>query len=250
MLSVVIITKNEESRIEKCLKSVLFCDEIIVIDDYSKDSTVNIAKKYTKKIIKRKLSTDFSKQRNFGLSKAKNEWVLFIDADEVVPNSLKQEIAKTLKQKRNTINGYYIPRTDIFLGKKLRYGETGNIKLLRLARKSKGKWVRPVHEVMEVEGESQTLVYALLHYSHSSLAGFIKKINYYSTINARYLYDKKAVIHKIDLILYPSTKFILNFILKRGFLDGYYGYIFAIVMSMHSFLTRAKLYLLKHEKHK
>lgn len=244
MLSAVVLTKNEEKRIAVCLKSLSFCDEIIVIDDNSTDKTRTVAQKYTRSIYQKSLQGNFARARNFGLSKARGNWVLFIDADEIVSSSLKQEIIKTIKQKRKVINGYFINREDIFLGKKMHYGETGNIKLIRLARKEKGLWKRPVHEIWAVRGQVGKLKNPLLHYSHNTISGMLYKIDKYSTINAKYLKSIKSPIHAYDIILYPIGKFLHNYILKCGFLDGIYGLIFAVMMSMHSFLTRAKLYLL------
>src|SRR5581483_5472559 len=144
MLTSIILTKDEEKNIARSIRSVSFSDEIIIMDDYSKDQTTKIAKKLKTKVYKRHLTNDFAAQRNYALSKAKGEWVLFLDADETIPKSLKNEILKNIKDQ--SINGFYIKRRDYFLGKAMKYGETGNIKLLRLARKNSGKWARKIHE--------------------------------------------------------------------------------------------------------
>src|SRR3989344_2145139 len=144
-LSVIILTKNEEKNIFDCLESVKDADEVIVIDDNSEDRTEDVINSFGKKvkIYKKSLLDDFSKQRNFGLSKAKNSWVLFIDADERVPNGLFDEISNEVN--KDNFDGYLIKRRDVLWDKKLRYGETGNIKLLRLARRNAGKWRGKVH---------------------------------------------------------------------------------------------------------
>lgn len=248
MISAVVLTKNEEKNIYRCLHSLSFCREIIVVDDYSTDQTLKIVKKFTSKIFLRKLMHDFSKQRNFALTKVEEEWVLFIDADEFVPEPLKDEIVNTIRRADKTINGYFIKREDIFLGKRMHYGELGNIRLLRLARKNKGLWVRPVHEVWQIAGKIEILKNPLIHISHQTVKEFLNKINYYSTINARYLFDLGVDCSFKDIIIYPGVKFFLNFFVKRGFMDGFYGFIHAGFMSLHSFLTRAKLYLLNYAK--
>ncbi len=250
MLSAVVLTKNEEQDLKRCLKSISFCEEIIIVDDFSTDKTVVIAKKFTSNIYKRKLSDNFSIQRNYGLQKAKGEWVLFIDADEVVSNSLKQEIIKTLKQNRKTVNGYFIKREDIFLGKRLSFGEVKNIQLIRLARKTSGIWERPVHEIWNTKGRTGYLKSPLIHYSHIKISDFLRKINYYSTVNASYLYNNKVKSSISDIIFYPSIKFIHNFILKLGFLDCFEGLLLSCFMSFHSFLSRSKLYILNNAKTK
>ncbi len=246
-LSAVVLTKNEEKNIDQCLKSLFFCDEIIVVDDYSTDKTLLIAKKYKAKIFKNKLSDDFSKQRNYALKKAKGGWVLFVDADEIVSNKLATEIGNKIID--NKYDGFFIQRKDIFLGKILNYGEVGDVKLLRIAKKNKGFWIRPVHETWQVEGEIGYLQNPLLHKSHNNIKSLLAKINFYTTINAKYLGSNKTQIKTIDLIIYPSIKFVHNYLLKMGFMDSIEGLIFALMMSFHSFLTRAKLYLLtKDEK--
>lgn len=244
MISAVVLTKNEQENIRYCLNSLTFCNEIIIVDDFSNDKTIKIAKEFTTKIFNRRLSDDFAKQRNFGLEKTSYDWVLFVDADEIVSKNLKKEMIK--KVKNSSFNGYFIKREDIFLRKKMRYGEIGKIKLLRFAKKNSGFWVRPVHEVWKVKGQVGTLDNPLLHNSHQSIKEFLKKLNFYSTVNAKYLYLINTQASLKDIILFPSTKFFLNFILKKGFIDGMYGFIHAVLMSLHSFLTRSKLYLLKN----
>lgn len=245
-LSAVVLTKNEEQNIERCLKSLTFCDEIVVIDDYSTDKTLSIAQKYKSRIFINKLSNDFSKQRNYALKKTKGEWVIFIDADEIVSSELAVEIKNKIIN--DNYDGFLIQRKDFFLGKILNYGEVGDIKLLRLAKKDKGFWLRSVHEIWQIEGKIGYLKNPLFHRSHNNIKSFLTKINYYSTINAKYLKSNKTQITFIDLIIYPSIKFIHNYLLKMGFMDSIEGLIFALMMSFHSFLSRAKLYLLTYNE--
>jgi glycosyltransferase involved in cell wall biosynthesis len=252
-LAVIILTKNEENNILDCLECVQNLDEIIIIDDYSEDRTVELiqsASWRTKiKIYKRHLDGDFSAQRNFGLSKATRDWVLFIDADERVSTSLREEIKhKTANSKNKEINGYYIKRRDAMWGKKLRHGETGNISLLRLARKDAGKWEGKVHEVWKVKGRIEELESELAHYPHQSVKEFLDEINIYSSIRASELKKQNVKVKFFDIILYPKAKFFKNFVLKLGFLDGLPGLITALMMSFHSFLVRSKLWLLQNVK--
>lgn len=246
MISAVVLTKNEESTIKNCLQSLSFCKEIIIVDDFSNDKTIKIAREFTAKIFTRRLSDDFSKQRNFGLQQASYDWVFFIDADEIVNHKLKNEIIKA--SKNNSYEGYLIKREDMFLGHRMHHGELSNMKLLRLARKESGRWERPIHEVWKVDGKIGILNNPLLHSSHQNIKEFLLKINDYSTINAKYLSSINSDASIRDIVLFPSTKFFLNFILKHGFLDGIYGFIHAVLMSLHSFLTRSKLYLIKYAK--
>src|SRR3972149_11239736 len=121
MISAVVITKNEEKNIERCIKSLLWCSEIVVVDDYSDDKTVKLAKKLGAKVYQHSLDNDFSEQRNFGLLKAKGDWVLFVDADEVVSAKLQKEIIKSITQNKHV--GFYIKRYDVWMGKVLKHGE-------------------------------------------------------------------------------------------------------------------------------
>ena len=135
MISVVILTKNEENNIAACLESLSWCEEKIVVDDKSTDKTVEIAKKMGAKVYERAMEQDFSAQRNFGLEKAEGEWVLFIDADERVSSALWYEIMERTNDPINPYVGFFVKRLDVMWGKELRHGETGNIKFLRLAKK-------------------------------------------------------------------------------------------------------------------
>lgn len=244
MISAVILTKNEEKNIAKCLQSLSWCDEVIVIDDESDDRTVELAKKNNAKVYSHKMAGDFAAQRNFGLEKTKGDWVLFIDADEKVTSALWYEIMSHTNNPANEFAGFYIKRVDTMWAKELKHGEVGNIKLLRLAKKDAGKWQNKVHEVWKIEGKTLTLNKSLLHYPHPTVAGFLKEINLYTDLRAEELYKKKKKVSWWSIILYPKAKFVLNYFLRRGFLDGLPGLVFALMMSFHSFLVRAKLWLL------
>lgn len=244
MISVIILTKNEEKNIDECLSTVSWADEIIVVDDNSDDKTVDIAKKKNARVFTRSLDGDFSAQRNFGLEKAKGEWVLFIDADERISSALWYEIMATTNDPRNEYSAFYIKRKDIMWGKELNYGETGDIKLLRLAKKNIGKWEGKVHEVWKTKGKASTLKNSLIHYPHQTIKEFLQEVNYYTDIRAEELHKKKVKVFWWEIIVYPKAKFIVNYIFKGGVFDGLPGLISAIIMSLHSFLVRGKLWLM------
>lgn len=243
MLSAVILAKNSASSLGKTLASLSWVTDSIVIDDFSTDKTESIAKRYHARVYQRHLRNDFSGQRNFGLQKAKGDWVFFVDSDEIVTEELKNEISRKIHN-QSKINGFFVKRKDYFYGRELRHGETAHVTLLRLAKKDAGKWIRPVHEVWDVNGPTHTLTYPLLHYPHPDVAQFISEINTYTTINASYLNsigEKSSLFH---IVAYPAGKFFQNYFMKLGFLDGTAGFVIAMLMSFHSFLTRAKLYML------
>lgn len=246
MISAVVLSKNEEANIVDCIKSVSFCDEIIVVDDYSTDNTIEKVKRLKNPkitIIQRSLDNDFSKQRNFGKKAARNNWVLFVDCDERVSAALAYEISNAIMFS-SKFNGFYIRRRDIIWGRELKYGEFGNLKLLRLGKKGAGEWEGKVHEVWKIKGKLGGLNNFLLHYPHENIKEFLKEVNFYTSLRADELYKRGDKANILSILMYPLCKFLLNFFLRRGFLDGIPGLIVAITMSFHSFLVRSKLWLL------
>lgn len=248
MISAVILTKNEEKNIVDCLESLSWCDEVIVIDDNSEDRTLEVSKKMGAKVFTRNLGSDFSAQRNFGLSKARGDWVLFIDADERVPEALASEITNLKLQISNKHNGFYIRRRDFMWGKELKHGETGNIELIRLAKKEIGRWDGKVHEEWRIEERIGKLKNEIIHYPHQSISEFLKEINFYTDLRAKELFGRGVRSNFISILVYPTAKFLNNYFFKLGILDGMQGLIFAIMMSFHSFLVRGKLWLLINKK--
>lgn len=246
LVTAIVLTKNEEQNLARCLKSLLWCDEVLVVDDNSEDNTISIAKQYRAKIHRRSLVNDFAAQRNFGLEKASNDWVLFVDGDEVVPFSLRDEILVVIADTNK--NAFFLKRRDILLGRMMRHGEAGNMQLIRLARKDAGKWEGKVHERWVIHGQVGKLQFGLMHYPHQSIGQFIDDVNFYTDLRAEELYSQKVKVSSWEIVLYPKIKFLQNYFLKLGFLDGVPGLIVAVIMSFHSFLVRAKLWLLWQEK--
>lgn len=246
-LSVIILTKNEQDTIKRCLTSIAdWVSEMILIDnsdDRTKEIAYSIIPKDKLQIITSTESEDFSKLRNLGLEKASNEWVLFLDADEEVSSALTKEIEDVLGNEK--IHGYYLKRHDYFLGKWLQHGETRDIRLLKLGKKQSGVWKRRVHEVWEIKGPTKELENPLFHYPHPTVAEFLERINRWTTLDAQEFYEKGIRASYFAIFAYPTGKFIRNYFLKQGFLDSMPGLIMALMMSFHSFLTRAKLYMLQ-----
>lgn len=244
MISVVVLTKNEEDNIIDCLQGINFADEIIIIDDNSNDKTIDIVKNLKKdnvQVIKNDLSNNFSSQRNLGLSKAKGKWVLFVDADERISEELADEMKQAIALDKN---GFYIKRRDFLFGKEIKHGETGNIKLLRFGKKGAGEWKGKVHEVWEIKGKIGDLEKPILHYPHKTIKDFLEKINFYTDIRAKELREQNVRSNWFSIILYPMGKFTVNYFFKLGFKDGVEGLILALMMSFHSFIVRGKLWTL------
>lgn len=249
LLSAVILVKNEEKNIESCLETLLWCDEIIIIDDFSTDSTIERIKTVNSSkinIYKHKSNDNFSLQRNFALTKVKKEWVLFVDADERVPEPLRNEIVSVVSNSKGVL-GYSLKRVDNIWGKELRHGEIGKSSFVRLAKRNSGKWIGAVHEEWKIEGRIKKLNNVLYHYPHQTLEVFLKEINFYTSIRAEELYKEGKKANWLSIPIYTKGKFIMNFFVKRGFLDGVPGLISALLMSFHSFLVRGKLWMLTKE---
>lgn len=247
-ISAVILTKNEEKNISDCIDTLSFCAEIIVIDDNSNDKTTLLAKKKGARVFIHDLEGDFSKQRNYGLSKAQEEWVLFIDADERVSKELADEIYQQTSQFLTQSTAFRFKREDVMWGKRLRHGEVGKMFLVRLIKKGKGEWIGKVHETLQTLGDVQTLKNPLYHYPHDNIRDFLKQINIYSSLRAQELIDKKTRVNFLAIIFYPLSKFLLNYVVKMGFRDGTAGIVHAMMMSFHSFLVRSKVWALQHKK--
>lgn len=232
-LSALIITFNEQDNIEECIKSVLWADEIIVVDAFSSDKTTQICREYTDKIFQNKF-VDFSAQKNFALSKAKNDWVLFVDADEKVSTFLKDEI---LKLPEDAYDAYNVPRKNIIFGKHLRYGGHQDDLQLRFFRRSRSHFENPIHESVIVDGKTGRLNNYLDHYSTRSLSEYAEKLNLYTDLEARLIKSQGGTIKKRNLIIKPVAQFIVRYLFKKGYKDGLEGFIF---YSLSSFYTLVK----------
>lgn len=250
MLTGVVLTRNEEANLAKCLDALKFCDEILLVDDNSTDKTLEIAKKYKARVVQHALNGDFSAQRNWAISQIKSGlpagrqgWILFIDADEVVSPELASEITGTLF-KGPSFLGYFLPREDILWGKHMHYGNT-RTSLLRLARRGAGEWQGKVHETWQNTGRTAALRHPLLHYPHPTITDFLQHINTYSTLRAGELRAAGIKTNLLEIFFYPVGKFLYLGIWKLGFADGVRGFISAMMMAFYSFLVRGKLYLSK-----
>lgn len=248
MISAVVLVRNQQHQLEDCLKSLGFCEEIIVVDDYSQDSSVKTAEKFGAKVYKHRLNGNFAAQRNWAMAKAKNDWILFVDADEVVSDELATELYQMTAQFLTGLSGFYLRRKDYLYKRELRFGDSGKVNILRLGRRSRGQWRGKVHEVWELRGDIGRLKKPILHYPHPTVAEFLSEVNFYTTLRAQELHDQKKSASFFSILVYPTTKFVVNYLIKLGFLDGTLGMISALMMSLHSFLVRSKLWQLSHKK--
>lgn len=241
-ISTIIITKNEAQNIVACIESVLWTDEIIVLDCGSTDQTQNICKKYAPKV--KIYETDwpgFGKQKNRALALATSDWVLSIDADERITPELKQEISKKLTLSNYV--AYKIPRLNHFLGKPIKHCFGNNSDApIRLIKKDCGKFSDDIiHEKIITNGAIGKLQNKMQHFSFNNIEEIINKINNYSTLGATKLYDAKRKTSYLKAFAHASWAFVKIYFLKLGFLDGWIGFIVAFSNFEGVFYRYAKL---------
>lgn len=240
-LAGVVITFNEELNLERCLKSLSFCDEIVVVDSGSSDRTVEIAQKYASKVIFHDWS-GYASQKNFANSLTDCEWILSLDADEEVSKELCNEI-KSLKNAGFRGVGYSIPRKNIHFKRWIQYGGWYPNRLVRLFFKESGSWSKTqVHEQWICHGEIGSLNCDLIHHSFKDLEDQVEKSNRYSTLAAGQLFMNGQHFCFLNSLVKPIVKFFETYLIKLGFLDGFPGFINSMVASYAVFLKCAKLW--------
>lgn len=223
-LSALIITFNEEKHLKTVLDDLDFADEIIVVDSFSSDNTVQIVNESGKaKLIQHKFS-DYSSQRNFAISCAKNPWILFLDADERFTPELKDEVIETIQQK-NALSAYLFYRTFMFENKKLNFSGWQTDKIFRLFQKEKAHYTteRLVHEKLSVNGKIGKLKHKLIHFSYTDYDSYKEKMFNYGKFKAIEEFSKGVKPNFFHFYIHPAYKFLYQYIVRLGFLDGKNG---------------------------
>jgi len=240
LLSVIIITKNEQDNIKDCLESIKWADEIIVVDSGSKDKTEEICRKYTDKFyVKDWLGFGIQKQRALDL--ATHEWVLSIDADERVTPRLKNEIFHKIAYDSNE-SGYLIPRLSNYLGKDIYHSGWYPDYTLRLVKKQNSRFTKDiVHEKIIVEGGVGKISSHFLHYPYKDISHHFQKINVYSSLSAKKMFDNGKRIVWPMILVKSIFSFFKSYVLRRGFLDGWPGVVVSISTGLSVFLKYLKL---------
>lgn len=240
-LSAVVSVHNEEKNIEKCLKSLEFADEIIVVDNESSDNTIKIAAKYTKNIYSQKNDPQkIDIQKNFGFNKASKEWILSLDGDEEVSSELAEEI-KSLSRASNKVSGYWIPRKNYMFGKWIREN-TGWYPdyQLRLFKNGKGRYEsKHVHEDLKLEGNTEKLSGHIIHHNYESIAQFVNKIMIYAPNEADEYIKNGYKFSYYDAIRFPVDDFLKWFFARKGYKDGFHGLMLSLLMAFYHFLVFA-----------
>lgn len=275
-LSVVIITHNEEKNILRCLESVKpIANEIVVVDSLSADDTARICREFGCKVYQREFD-GYGTQKQFAVDQASNDWVLSLDADEVVSDELRSELYRMFGPKGDKVTGlqgdkatglqgdkvtglqgdkvtdsvnqsvsmptgFNIPFSLNFMGKRLRYSGVGKEFHLRLFNRTKGGFTRvPVHEGIEVKGSVGKLRGQVIHYSYRDITHHLEKLNIYTSQAAEGYHQKGRSFSKVWVAMkFPATFFSLYFI-RRGFLDGYPGFMWSFLAAVYSTVKVAK----------
>lgn len=247
-ISVVIITRNEASRVHACLDSVRWADEIIVVDQFSQDGTPDICREYGAQVYQREL-TRFGEQKQFGVDHSSGEWILNLDADERVPPDLRNEILEAIASEQ--CEGLAVHRPGEFLGRTFAYQGVFTAPLVRGFRRGRGRFTNShVDEQIVVQGRVLTLKTPLIHSeSYSSLSVYFDKFNRYTSLTAQDMREKGVVLYPRNYAWYfflkPLLVFFQRYILKRGFCQGLPGFLWYAFRAMSYFVSYAKLWELQ-----
>jgi len=241
-LSATIITLNEERRIEKCLRSLFFfVDEIVVVDSESSDRTVELAEKLGARVIKQAW-LGYGKQKQFAVAQATNQWVLCLDADEYLSDELQQSIKNMLMHP--LYSAYQFPRRNRFMGRWLKHGEGYPDYSLRIFHKKYAHWSSaPIHEKVVTAENIGRMSGDLLHESEETISQYLEKQNRYTTLQAQQIIasGKHGVIMRfVKMLLSPLIRFIKFYIFRRGFLDGLPGLVHILIGCRNSFMKQKK----------
>ncbi len=245
-LTVIIPTKNEAHNIEDCLRSIRdIADEILVVDSYSTDKTIEIAQRFNARIIQREFGYPAS-QKNWAIPQATHEWILLLDADERANNALRDEIVTILKQSNQTQLAYWIFRNNHFMGKRIRFSGWQNDKVIRLFHRDHNRYEdKMVHEEIIPKGKVGVLKNRLCHNTYTSFDGFVEKLNRYASWQAEDYNDKTGKLTAYHFILKPLFRFFKQYIIQQGFRDGIVGIIICYLAAYATFSRYVKLWMLR-----
>ncbi|MSQ47692.1 MAG: glycosyltransferase [Deltaproteobacteria bacterium] len=240
LITCCIICFNEETNLRRCLESVKWCDEIVIVDSFSTDQTVSICQEYTRRIIQRPWP-GYVEQKRFALSQATHEWVLNVDADEEVSPELRHEMLAVLHRNHPDVDGYYMPRLVYYLGRWWWRGWYPGLRL-RLFRKAKVRWggVDP-HEKVILQGQADRLRGDLYHYTYDDIHDHLRALNGLTEVASRELALRRKRAHLADLLLRPFWRFFRFYVVNGGFREGVPGFFVAVTSAFYVFLKYAKL---------
>ncbi|MDR3307074.1 MAG: glycosyltransferase family 2 protein [Endomicrobium sp.] len=237
-VSAYVLTKNEEKHIRECIESVKWADEIVVVDDFSTDSTVEIAKNMGCKVVRNKFEY-FGKQRNFALTQCCNDWVVCLDSDERITSELKAEIEQELKDTPRAA-AFVAPRKSKFINRWILHsGWYPDYRHPVLFNKNKMKYKdQLVHEDIDYSDKKVYFNGDILHYPYESIKQFVKKSDFYTNLRSREMFERGKKFKVLNLFVNPCVMFFKMYVIKKGFLDGLTGFALALLYSSFYILMK------------
>lgn len=228
------------------LKGVSFCDEIILVDSFSTDNTVELAQPCVTRVLQREYIHSAS-QKNWAIPQARNEWILLVDADERITPALQKEIITLIPQLDDQpYVGYWMGRRNFFMGKRIRYSGWKNDRVIRLFKKSSCRYAdKHVHSEIIADGAVGWLNNKLLHYKYNGIDAHVTKLQRYASLQARDFDKKVGRITLFHIVLKPFWGFFKHYVLQLGFMDGFIGFTIAYLRSYGIFMRYVKLWLLR-----
>ena len=246
-VSAFIVCMNEARNIKRCLESIQWCNEIIVIDSGSTDGTLEICQQMGARVIHREWP-GYVEQKRFGLERSSGDWVLNLDADEEVSPELREEILSNLRANTGEIDGYELSRVVFYLNRWWRKGGWYPEFRLRLCRRSKTSWGgADPHEKAIVHGPTTRLKGELWHYTYRTMTDHIQRLNQHSTSAARTMHRNNKSLSIVSILFNPIGRFVKFYLLKKGYREGAPGLVVALFEAFYVLLKYLKLWEL--EKH-
>ncbi len=247
-VSALLPTYNCADIVRDTLDSIKWADEILVVDSYSTDGTLDICREYGARIIQHEYINS-AKQKNWARPQCRCEWVFQIDSDEILEPDLQKEIEDAIATAPQNVKAFKIPRRNYVLGKWMRYGGIYPDYQTRLFRRDQGRWLeREVHAHVIVPGEVKPLQHHILHYGMPSISKQLRNLNRYTRYEADELRKQMKQFNWCHFIVYPWLFFAYRYLWLRGFLDGWRGFIVCGYLAIYCFLTYAKLWEMKELK--
>jgi glycosyltransferase involved in cell wall biosynthesis len=238
-LTALIPCYNEEENIEACLQSVIWADEILVVDSFSTDRTLDIARQYADRILQHEYINSAT-QKNWAIPQAKHDWVLIVDSDERIPLALSDEIKEILRKGPDK-DGYWIKRNNYLMGKRIKHSGWGRDRVLRLFHRNLGRYQdKRVHAEVKLKNTGELMI-PLEHHSISSMTSWVVKINRYSSWKAKDKFEKGITAPVFHLLFRPPFRFFKDFVLRLGMLDGWRGFLIAAMSSFAELVMAAKI---------
>jgi glycosyltransferase involved in cell wall biosynthesis len=255
LLSVAIVTFNEEENLARTLASVSWADEILIVDSGSTDRTLEIARSFNATVLERPWP-GFAEQKNFALAQCTGDWILSLDADEELSPELQQEIRHTLYARPPSSDAFYVKRRNLFLGRWIKHGGFYPDPKLRLFRRNLARLPqfesRPVHETIRFTGPTSTFNYDILHHAYPTLSSYIEHMDRYSSLGAHILVEKGRTSANIftfftRIVIFPFFGFKWNYIVRLGFLDGREGFLLNLYHAAYASWKYAKAWELSRK---